>query len=545
MITDATIASGHTFVPVPPSQGNLQAFLTAAEIVVGSDFVCNSEETIASYAQSCSATSRRSLAVIQPSCTEEVQQIVLLAGKYSIKLYPISRGCNWGLGDACPTTDNQVILDLRRMNRITTADAQLGAFTVEPGVTQQQMFEYLRDNQLPFWYDASGAGPNASLLGNLMERGYGHTPLGERFINTCNYHVVMADGSFIKTGFGEIENCKVKDLFKPGVGPSLDGLFTQSNFGIVTRATFWMMRIPEHFEAYVIQLDSDTQLYEAIDALQPLRASGIIASALHIGNDFRVLSARMQFPYDKLDGSTCIPTDMRRKLCQQYGAAAWNGLGAYYGTKRGAAAFRSDLRRALRGIAKPIFLTEQLLNVATHVTRALKWLPPMRKLNSKVESAAPVIALLKGQPVIDHLAGAAWRSRQPWTSESGSPVQRGDGIMWHTPLSPCKGKDINELNQLLSSTIESFGLEPLLTYVMITARTVVCPTTICFDQKCEDQMLRAKACLTELISRTEQAGFLAYRQPSFHCKQPSHFTDGLKQTLDPNRVLAIGRYGLA
>ncbi len=88
MITDATIASGHTFVPVPPSQGNLQAFLTAAEIVVGSDFVCNSEETIASYAQSCSATSRRSLAVIQPSCTEEVQQIVLLAGKYSIKLYP-------------------------------------------------------------------------------------------------------------------------------------------------------------------------------------------------------------------------------------------------------------------------------------------------------------------------------------------------------------------------------------------------------------------------------------------------------------------------
>ncbi len=545
MLAETNTNFSPIFVPVVPVIGNLQAFLTASAQIVGSEFVRNSEETIASYAQSCSATSRRALAVVQPSCTEQVQQIVLLAGQYAIKLYPISRGCNWGLGDACPTTDNQVILDLRRMNRITTADAQLGAFTVEPGVTQQQMFEYLRDNNLPFWYDASGAGPDASLLGNLMERGYGHTPLGERFINTCNYHVVMADGSLIKTGFGEIDNCKVKDLFKPGVGPSLDGLFTQSNFGIVTRATFWMMRIPEHFEAYVIQLNSDAQLYEAIDALQPLRASGVISSALHIGNDFRVLSARMQFPYDKLDGSTCIPSDMRRKLCQQYGAAAWNGLGAYYGTKRGAVAFRSDLKRALRGIAKPIFLTEQLLSVATKVTRALSWLPPMRKLNSKVKSAVPVIALLKGQPVIDHLAGAAWRSRQPWTPESGSPSQRADGILWHTPLSPCKGNDIDELNQILTSTIEGFGFEPLLTYVMITARTVVCPTTICFDQTCSDQLHRAKSCLCELSSRTEHAGFLAYRQSSYCCQERVNRTSYLKQTFDPNRLFAVGRYGVA
>ncbi len=210
-----------------------------------------------------------------------------------------------------------------------------------------------------------------------MERGYGHTPLGERFQNTCNYEVVLADGSLIRTGFGEIENCAVKDLFKPGIGPSLDGLFTQSNLGIVTRATFWMMPIPEHFEAYAFQMDSDSQLEDAVDALQPLRAMGVIASTLHIGNDFRVLSSKIQYPYDQLDGTTPFPETLRASLRKKYGVSLWNGLGAYYGTKRGAAAFRSDLRRVLKGITKPIFLTDNKLKLGRKVASNLRFLPSM------------------------------------------------------------------------------------------------------------------------------------------------------------------------
>ncbi|HJP34531.1 MAG TPA: FAD-binding protein, partial [Gammaproteobacteria bacterium] len=48
-------------------------------------------------------------------------------------LYPISRGKNWGYGDACPTTDGAAIVDLSRMNQIVEVNTDLAYCVVEPG----------------------------------------------------------------------------------------------------------------------------------------------------------------------------------------------------------------------------------------------------------------------------------------------------------------------------------------------------------------------------------------------------------------------------
>lgn len=523
----------------------LQTFLCSVGNLIGSRFVQHSEDAISRYARSCSATSQRSLAILQPSCTSQVQSIVQLAGQHAIKLYPISRGCNWGLGDACPTSENQVILDLRRMDRITTANAKLGAFTVEPGVTQQAMYEYLQDHELRFWYDASGAGPDASLLGNLMERGFGHTPLGDRFQNSCNYEVVLPDGSLVRTGFGQMENCATQDLFKPGIGPTLDGMFTQSNLGIVTRATFWMMPIPEHFEAFAFQLDSDSQLEQAVSALQPLRAMGIIASTLHIGNDFRVLSSKTQFPYDRLDGLCPFPEALRASLRKMYGVSLWNGLGAYYGTKRGAQSFRHDLRRALKGIVKPIFLTDRKLSLGRIFANRFKFIPQVSALLSKLDSAESVMELLKGKPVVEHLSGAAWRSRIIWSPNQPSPVDRADGILWFTPVVPCTAEHVRKLNQIISNVFSGTACEPLVTYVMASSRVMICPITICFDQSCGQQSTSAKELLSSLKNRCLEEGYYPYRESRAArvAGISSKLHLSLKQTIDPSEILAPGRYG--
>jgi 4-cresol dehydrogenase (hydroxylating) flavoprotein subunit len=519
-------------------------FLESCRQLLSAENVDGTLVSIDRYSRSCSGESVRSLAIVRPCSVNEVQQVVKLASKHRIALYPISGGCNWGLGDSCPTTDRQVIVDLKRMNTIETVDAELGAFAVEPGVTQQQMFDYLESNQLPFWYDASGAGPTASLLGNLMERGYGHTPLGERFQNTCNYHAVLADGSLVKTGFGSDEGCAVKDLFKPGIGPSLDGIFTQSNYGIVTRATFWMTRIPEHFEAYVFQCDSDSQLEQAISALQPLRAAGVLSSALHIGNDYRVLSGRMQFPYDQIDGKETVPEELRRSLCRIVGAKAWNGLGAYYGTRHGVAGFRADLTSALRGITRPIFLTDGKMRLAKNLLRPCARLPVCQRLLSKLESAEKVMDLLKGKPVADHLAGAAWRSRKTWLASEPTPVERGDGLYWHTPVIPCKAADVQRLNSLVHQAFRAHCLEPMITYVMINSRAMVCPITIAFDAKDPSQIDRARRCWHDLGTECEVLGYPSYRISSFSGTQPSAISQLLKRSVDPTSILAPGRYGL-
>ena len=107
----------------------------------------------------------------------------------------------------------------------------------------------------------------ASLIGNTMERGFGHTPYGDHFAHVCGFEVVLPDGECIETGFSRFAQASTGPLYRWGLGPTLDGLFTQSNFGIVTRMSIWLMPAPEHFEAFFFRCDDDSGLGDLLDAL--------------------------------------------------------------------------------------------------------------------------------------------------------------------------------------------------------------------------------------------------------------------------------------
>ena len=49
--------------------------------------------------------------------------------------------------------------------------------------------------------DATGASPDCSIIGNTMERGFGHTPMGDHCANACGFEVVLPTGECIETGF--------------------------------------------------------------------------------------------------------------------------------------------------------------------------------------------------------------------------------------------------------------------------------------------------------------------------------------------------------
>ena len=130
------------------------------------------------------------------------------------------------------------------MNRILDVNTELAYAVVEPGVTQEQFYQYLQSNRIPLWMDVTGAPPDASLVGNTLERGFGYSPYGDHFLSTCGMEVVLADGRILRTGFGHYEHGKARNVFKWGVGPYLDGIFTQSNYGIVTKMGIWLMPKP-------------------------------------------------------------------------------------------------------------------------------------------------------------------------------------------------------------------------------------------------------------------------------------------------------------
>jgi 4-cresol dehydrogenase (hydroxylating) len=152
------------------------------------------------------------------------------------------------------------------MNRIVDFNEDLLCH-LEPGVTQTQLYEFLRERGSALWMDATGSSPRCSIIGNTVERGFGHTPHGDHFANVCGLEVVLANGDWLRTGFGRFANANAAPVYRWGVGPYLDGLFTQSNLGIVTQMTVWLMPAPEYFQAF-FSIAEDSQLQALVDTLR-------------------------------------------------------------------------------------------------------------------------------------------------------------------------------------------------------------------------------------------------------------------------------------
>jgi 4-cresol dehydrogenase (hydroxylating) flavoprotein subunit len=533
----------------PPIVSTLAAFERISHRL-GADAISTRSDDLSRYGRTALPSAPMPIAIVFPKSKADVSTCLEIANEYRLPVYPISGGKNWGLGSACPTTQNQVVMDLSAMNRIVEVNQELGYAVIEPGVTQRQLYEYIQANHLGVWMDSTGAGPDATILGNLMERGYGHSPNGDRFHNSCAFEVVLADGTIMETGWAHNHASKVSNLFKTGLGPSLDGLFTQSNLGIVTRATVWLIPKPERFEAYAFRLETESQLHAAIDAFRPLRALGIVNSVVHLANDYRVLSSHHRFPYDQCSGKESLPESLRREYRRSMGIGRWNVLGGIYGTVDSVAGTRKAIRKALKSIARPIFITDQRLAMFSHAYRWGRWLPGMRQLKSAADSASSAVALLRGEPVADHLGGSAWRSRAPKKDRSIDPLERGDGIIWLTPLVPLTGKSCQDFLAIVEPIFEKHGFEPLLTFVMISGRAMCCPTTICYDRSSQSQCLRAQACYEALLEACLRHGYPPYRAGIQSMRALVEENDTywatvskLKIALDKNGVLAPGRYG--
>lgn len=161
-------------------------------------------------------------------------------------------------------------MELGLLNRIVDYNENLAYVTLEPGVTQRQLFEYLEGKKSNLMMSVTGSTPDSSLIGNTLERGVGKGPLGDRFAHICGLEVVLPTGECIHTGFERFANAKAAKVNRWGLGPYFDGIFTQSNFGIVTQMTMWLIPHPKYFQSFFYSINDDASLEELIDTLRSL-----------------------------------------------------------------------------------------------------------------------------------------------------------------------------------------------------------------------------------------------------------------------------------
>jgi 4-cresol dehydrogenase (hydroxylating) len=522
--------------------------------LLGAGRVWTDPRRLVPYSASTAARGTQPLAVLRPLSTDEVVSVVRIAARHGTPLYPISTGHNWGYGDACAVRDANVIVDLSGMQRIVEADADLAYVVLEPGVTQAMLSEYLIAQGLPLWMDSTGAGPDTSLIGNILERGFGHSPYGNRLQSVSGMRIVLASGDVLNTGFGHFPTAGNQRVFPYGLGPFVDGLFTQSNLGIVTSLGLWLMPKTAAINHFLCAVPAHEDIGPVVDALRPLRLNGVLRSILHIGNDLRVVSGGMTFPHALAAGASRLPDPVRAQLRKAAGIGAWTVSGALYGAGPQLAYARRAVRAALASTSARVqFLDERKLALGDAAARLLGNTAAGRKLRAQVALGRSLFDMNRGIPNGRFLAGAYWRRRgglPPGFPAGANPALDNCGLLWVSPVLPMRGTDMLRAHALAEPVFQRHGFDLFATFSMINERALGGVLTIAFDKEDAAETARAHACYEELFQEMMAAGYIPYRVGQQSLDKLDNGDDcywrtvaRIKDALDPQHIIAPGRYG--
>jgi (+)-pinoresinol hydroxylase len=267
---------------VPPgvSSGDFSSAITQWGDAIGKEWVFTSDEDIDTYRDSYSPFWHEDeepipSAAVAPDGVEQVQAVVKIANTYKIPLWTISTGKNLGYGGSAPLLGGSVVLDLKRMDRILEVNEDNHYALVEPGVSYFDLYRYIQEKKLKVWIDPADPGWG-SLMGNALDRGGGRTPMRDHFDAHCGMEIVLANGDIMRTGMGALPDSKTWQQYRYGFGPYVDGMFSQSNFGVVTKMGFFLFPEPETYMTGTVMVGKRDDLMPLVSTLAYLLNSSIV-----------------------------------------------------------------------------------------------------------------------------------------------------------------------------------------------------------------------------------------------------------------------------
>jgi 4-cresol dehydrogenase (hydroxylating) len=533
---------------------------------VGSDHVLLDSDALARHSCDTIPWQRTCSAVVYPSNRDEVCAIVKIAARHGLPLWTFSKGKNWGYGATMAAQNGAVIVLLERMNRILEVNEDLAYAVIEPGVTYKQLADHLKSRGIKLWADCTDSTPEGSVLGNALDRGLGHTPYGDHFGHLCGLEVVLANGEVIQTGAAAPDS-PAWHTFKWGAGPYLEGLFSQSNFGIVTRAGIWLMPEPEAFQAFFCEVEQEENLPAVIDSLRRLALAGAMRGTAHLINEILFMSMLTQYPHELRQGQPCLSDDARRDLRSRHGMSPWSLTSGLYGTAAQVRANRALIRRELKPHGKLTFIDRRELARLEWLTRFVKrtqHLPFVsglgRLLKNYLIGRAPmevlellpnVVGILQGVPSEFVVRFAYFKSRKGRPQSDINPARDGCGLIWFGPVAPLTGSHVNRILDLCRPVFRQHGFDFSASVIVVNPRSAVALMQIFYDKADPAETARARVLYEHLCALTARAGYQQYRTNVANMDrllepvpQYRRLLDSMKRAVDPCGLFAPGRYGV-
>ena len=174
--------------------------------------------------------------VVWPEATEEVAEIVGIAGAHRMPIIPFGAGTS--LEGHVNAPQGGISLDFANMNRVLQVNERDLDCVVQAGVSRRAINEHLRDMGLFFPIDPGAE--EATLGGMAATRASGTNAVryGTMRDNVLNLTAVMADGSVMRTGGRARKSAAGYDLTRLLIG-------SEGTLGIITELTVRLYGIPE------------------------------------------------------------------------------------------------------------------------------------------------------------------------------------------------------------------------------------------------------------------------------------------------------------
>lgn len=438
--------------------------------------------------------------VLTPTTVDDVQTIARCFAESSDAppLHALSTGRNWGLGSKEPATDGVVRVDMAGLDRMRQIDTEHGWAVVEPGVTQLQLADALTGTDRMLNVTASSG--YTSIVGNMLDRGVGL--YGPRIEDLLGLEVVLPDGNLLKVGWWPREDGTSPAINVHGLGPSLLGLFSQSNLAIVTTAVVRLHPRPAARRTLSLTI-AEGSFARAVDALRGIALNGLNRGVIKI--------------YDGVANES-----------YGGGSGAATALLNVEGTPASV--------EAISGIVK-----DDLMRSGA--------------FDSYADSTDET---LHGDTVFDvvHAAFGGDPSQNEKMLRSAVGVDAdavdavGGGWLFFLPYVPFDGPAIQQARELLQQVYKETGVVCGSTVNALNGDVIDLVVTIRF-RRAEQQTARAHRALDRLYELFTAHGFLPYRLDVDHAAQIDAITANsgtrdlqrqLKSVLDSQRVIAPGRY---
>lgn len=532
------------------------AAIAAWKDLLGPGFVVEDLDALEAYQSNVTAFERSIPCVLLPASTSEVIEIVRIANLYTVPLYPISRGRNWGLGSRLPVRNGCAVVDLSRMNRILEVDEAQQVVVIEPGVTQQQLYDYLEEQDLPLVLNVTGSAGDTSLVGNCLERGVGYRE--SRADSLSGLEVVLGTGEVLRTGLSHFADASHVHINPLGLGPSLDGLFSQGNFGIVTKAGFRLLPKPTRQLGVICKLRSEDLLGPFVEKLRDLYLEGGLPCVVHIADQQRtesVLGPILEKVWIE-NRSDYSAKDLRlavRKFMKDEKFGEWSAVIGLSGSVEMLRAAKRDVRKQLRPFCDFTFVTAGFLERIERLAPLLRLFPPLRNKLLLLPLMREMHGLLLGRPSDIGMPTLYWAAgvESPLGGGSYQPDQDECGFLYFLPFLPFTADATVQAVNMTHEVCAKHGCIPHLTMNVVNRQVMEAVISLSFRKSDADEAAVAHQAMKEVRAAFKGCGWYPYRVDIESMADYVQADDlfwqkvrDLKQVFDPNHIIAPGRYNL-